>query len=250
MLRILVGSLFTAGAVLAQPAAPPPSFDVASIKLSPPGREGGNSPFGDNIQATPGSLTMRRITLKAGIAWAYHVFEYQVNGPEWIGSERYDIAAKAASPTTTAELRVMLQALLADRFQLTLHRQTKEMQAFVLTVGKNGPKFHESKTEGDSSIQPDPKAMSISVQRVPIAQMIDPLARMFQIPVIDMTGLKGRYDVTMNIAKYIPQNGEKMDPLSIIQTGLQEELGLKLEARKMPVDLLIVDHAEKGPVEN
>ena len=251
MLRILLGTLFMAVVMAGQqPANAPPAFDVASVKPSAPGRERGGSPFGDNITATPGSLTMRRVTLKECIAWAYHVFGYQVNGPEWTGLERYDIAAKASGPAKNDELRLMLQTLLADRFQLTLHRQTKEMQAFVLTVGKNGPKFHESKSEGDSVIQPDPKAMSITVQRVPISQMIDPLARMFQMPVIDQTGLTGRYDVTMNIAKYIPQNGERADPLSIIQTGLQEELGLKLEAKKMPVDLLIVDHAEKASAEN
>jgi uncharacterized protein (TIGR03435 family) len=250
MLRIIFSAVLTAATVLGQSPAPPPAFDVASIKASPAERRGGEAMLGENIKASPGSLNMRHVTLKTCIAWAYHVFEYQVNGPEWIGLEHYEVAAKAAGPATEPELRAMLQTLLADRFQLTFHRQTKEMQAFVLTVGKNGPKFHESKTEGDSILQPDPKTMTVAVHRVSVAQMIDPLSRMFQLPVVDMTGLTGRYDVTMNIAKYIPQNGEKADPLSIIQTGLQEELGLKLEQKKVPVDLLIVDHAEKAPVEN
>lgn len=253
MLRFLFGTLLTAGVVLAQSSAAPPSFDVASIKPTPPGgrgRGGMGMLSENNIQATPGSLTMRHVTLKAAIAWAYHVFEYQVSGPEWTGADRYEIAAKAGSPASQDELRAMLQTLLADRFHLTLHRQTKEMSAMVLTVGKNGPKLRESKTEGEGSIEPDPRTMTVAVQRVPMAQIIDPLARIFQVPVIDQTGLTGRYDVNMNIAKYIPQNGDRVDPLSIIQNGLMEELGLKLEAKKVPVDLLIIDHAEKAVAEN
>jgi uncharacterized protein (TIGR03435 family) len=70
------------------------------------------------------------------------------------------------------------------------------------------------------------------------------------MPVVDATGLKGRYDLSVNVAKYLPQAGEKTDPVSLIQTALQEELGLKLEAKKVPLDLLIVDHAAKAPVEN
>ncbi len=193
---------------------------------------------------------MRSSTLKACIAWAYHVFEYQVTAPDWAGSDRYEIVAKAAGPAAEPELRVMLQALLADRFHLTFHRQTKEMSAYLLVVGKNGPKIEESKSEGESEIQPDQKTMSIMVHRVPISQLVDVLSKVFQMPVVDTTGLTKRYDVTINVAKYIQQSGDRPDPLSIIQMGLQEELGLKLESKKVPLDLLIVDHAEKVPTEN
>jgi uncharacterized protein (TIGR03435 family) len=248
-MRIVLATLVAASAALCQPAAPL-MFDVASIKVNSSGRAGGNPILGENIQAAPGSLTMRHVTLKACVQWAYHVFEYQVSGPNSIDADHYDIVAKAAGPATDPDLRAMLQTLLADRFQLTFHRQTKEMQAYVLSVGKNGPKFHESTTEGESDIQPDQKTMSVKVRRVPISQLINPLARMFQMPVVDMTGLTGRYDVAIDIAKYIPQSGDKADPLAIIQTALQEDLGLKLEAKKMPLDYFIVDHAAKAPAEN
>ncbi len=218
--------------------------------MSPPGKFGGNPILGDNIQATPGSLTMRHVSFKECIQWAYHVFGYQVTGPNWIESDRYDVIAKAAGPAKEAELRVMLQTLLADRFQLTLHRQTKEMQAFVLSVGKNGPKFHESETEGESEVRPDQKTMSVSVRRVAISRLIDPLSSLFQMPVVDMTGLTERYDVSINVAKYIPQSGERADPVSVVRSALQDELGLKLETKKMPLDLLIIDHATKAPAEN
>jgi uncharacterized protein (TIGR03435 family) len=248
-MRIVLATLVTATAAFCQPASPP-AFDVASIKASAPGRAGGNPLLGDNIKASPGSLTMRRVTFKECIQWAYHVFSYQVTGPDWIDSDRYDIIAKAAGPANEPDLRVMLQTLLADRFQLTLHHQTKEAQALALSIGKTGPKFHESATEGDSDMQPNQKTMSVVVRRVGMAQVIDPLSRLFQMPVVDMTGLTGRYDVTLDIGKYIPQSGERPDPLSIVQSALQEQLGLKLEAKKMAVDYLIVDHAAKAPTEN
>jgi uncharacterized protein (TIGR03435 family) len=173
-----------------------------------------------------------------------------VRGSETVKSAHYDIAAKAADPVGEAELRVMLQSLLADRFQLSFHRQTKEMQALVLSVGKGGPKFQESKADGESAVVPDEKTMSIKVRAVPVSQLINPLTRIFQMPVVDKTGLTGRYDVALNIGKFLPQNGEKMDPLSMIQTGLQEELGLKLEPKKLALDLLIIDHAAKAPTGN
>ena len=248
MTRLLIGIGLTTFAAAAQPAAAP-AFDVASIKASQESRSRNGFP-GNNTQTTPDRLTMRGVTLKAAIAWAYHVFEYQVSGPDWTGADRYDIVAKSAKPATEPDLRAMLRTLLADRFQLALHHQSKEMQVYTLTVGKGGPKFQESKTEGDSDIVPDPKRLSVDVRRVPVAQLVDMLSRIFQTPVIDLTGLTARYDISINIAKYIPQNGENIDPLSIIQTGLQQELGLKLEPKKMAVDLWIVDRAEKAPVEN
>ena len=251
MLRFVTGVIFAAATALGQSAdAPAPAaFEVASTKVSQ-SRSRGEGFGRDNIKTSPGSLTMLNVRLRTAIGWAYHVFDYQVTGPDWIGSERYDIVAKAAGPASEPEQRAMLQTLLADRFKLAVHRQTKEMSAMLLVVGKSGPKFQESKTEGDSSIQPQQKSMSIAAQRVPMSQLVDALARIFQVPVIDMTGLTSRYDVTINVAKYIPQNGEKIDPLSIIQTGLAEELGLKLESKKMPVDLVVVDRAEKTPIEN
>ncbi len=249
MTRIVLAMALSVGAFRGQ-TPPPPAFDVASVKVSPPGKRGGNPFLNQNIRATPGSLNMRQVTLKACIQWAYHVFEYQVTGPDWIDSDHYDIAAKAAGPATEPELRLMLQTLLADRFQLTFHRQTIEKQAYVLTVGKNGPKFHESTEDGESEFQPDQKTMTVSVHRVSVAQLIDPMSLIFQMPVVDKTGLKGRYDVSISVAKYIPQSGAIADPVSIIQTALEEDLGLKLEARKMPLDYLVVDHADKVPSGN
>ena len=119
MPRILVGILLLSVAV-AQPA-----FDVASVRASKSG--GGEGGWRDDIQTSPDSLIMRNVSLKSAIRWAYHVMDYQVTGPQWIGSDRFDISAKAMGPTSEDQLRLMLQALLAERFKLTLHRDTKEV---------------------------------------------------------------------------------------------------------------------------
>jgi len=244
-----------AAAVLLAPAfaqTPPaaPSFEVASVKVSAMG-EGKNR---ETIQATPGSLSMRNITLKSCIRWAYHVMDPQVSGPEWLNSQRYDIVGKAAGPAKEDELRPMLQTLLASRFKLELHRETRELSVFLLVVGKNGPKFKVSQTEGESSIEPQRKTMEVVIQRAQVSQLVDALANIFHTPVIDMTGLTGKYDITINASKYIDRQGGGSDgppdPLALIMQGLQEELGLKLEAKKQPVELLVIDHAEKTPTEN
>jgi uncharacterized protein (TIGR03435 family) len=100
--------------------------------------------------------------------------------------------------------------------------------------------------------------MSVTVQRAPVAQLVEMLSNVLRAPVVDQTGLKGRYDLTVNVAKYAADmaaqgkslDGAPADPLTLISLVLQEELGLKLEAKKMPLDLVIIDRAEKAPVEN
>ena len=249
--------LFAATAAFGQ-SADAPAFDVASVKVSPPGTVPGDHRRRDNIQVSPGTVTMRGISLKGAIRWAWHVTEFQVTGPDWLDSERYEIAGKAAGPATEEQLRLMMQSLLQERFKLALHRQTKELSAYVLVVGKNGPKVHETKTEGEASIDINQRQLSVSVQRAPVSQLIDLMSNVLRAPVIDMTGLTGRYDLTLNVAKYaadMAAQGKSMDsapadPQALISMILQEELGLRLEARKMPLELVIVDHAEKSPIEN
>jgi uncharacterized protein (TIGR03435 family) len=242
----------------AQTADTPPAFDVASVRASQmtqTGREGGGRGGRGNIQTSPGSLTMRNVTLKNAVRWAYHVTDYQVSGPDWLDSARFNIVAKAPSQAGEEQLQLMLRTLLADRFKLVLHRQPKEFQVYVLSPGKNGPKLQESSSQGEGSIQTQQDRMSVVVQRTPISQMIDMLTPILGAPVLDMTGLKGKYDITVNIADYMADmqtgaGGAPPDPLSIIRAALEAKLGLKLESKKMPLDVLVVDHAEKIPTEN
>src|SRR5581483_10438235 len=113
------------------------AFEVASVRPSPVANSGGEGARRESIQADPGALSMRNVSLSSSIQWAYDVRPYQISGPDWLRDQRYDIAAKADHPVKTEQLRLMLQTLLADRFQLALHHHTRDLPAFVLLVGKN-----------------------------------------------------------------------------------------------------------------
>jgi uncharacterized protein (TIGR03435 family) len=222
-----------------------PSFEVASIRTSK------DEHRRENIQANPGTLNMRNVSLKSAIRWAYHVMDYQVSGPEWMGLERFTISAKAAGEPPEDQLRLMLQTLLAERFKLAVHRETKELSAYLLVVAKGGIKFHESKLEVDEPVlNPDKARLNVEVQGVTAAQFVEMLSNILHAPVINNTGLSGRYDAAVNISKYMPDGSAPFDPVATIILALQEELGLKLEAKKLPLDLLIIDHVEKIPAEN
>jgi uncharacterized protein (TIGR03435 family) len=183
------------------------------------------------------------------------VQDYQVTGPGWINEERFDIVAKAGTPAPDNQLRTMLQALLADRFKLAIHRQTKEMSAYVVVIGKNGHKMQESKTEGPSSLRPNGGRLGAVAERADLDELATMLSQPLQAPVINMTGLKGRYDFKVDLTSYITDEmvkskGPPPDIIGIAMAAMQEQLGLKMESRKMPVEMIVIDRAEKTPTEN
>jgi uncharacterized protein (TIGR03435 family) len=246
--------LLAAIAAYAQTAPAPDAaaFDAVSVKPAKPARGMDGMP---SIKATPGMVVVRNQNLKGCIAWAYKVTDAQVTGPEMIDTQRFDIIAKSTGPAGEDALRLMTQAMLKERFKLEFHRQNKEMQTYVLSIGKNGFKAKESKTEGDMALEPNQAAMSVTISRAPISQLVNMLGQVVRAPVLDSTGLTGRYDLTLNIAKYaadMASRGQEMqlDPLALIVPILQEELGLKLESKKVALDLLVIDHVEKSPIEN
>ncbi len=238
-------------------------FEAASIKpvsLSNPNN--GERIRRESITTDPGSLIMRNVSLKSAIQWAYNVQAFQVSGPGWMGDERYDIVAKAPSNASDPELRKMLQTLLIGRFKMTVHRDTKEMQAYALVVGKNGPKMTPGDPNGRMKISEDgTKGMFTDVSMDEIVERLNGAAAQLNIgqPVIDQTGLKGRYNFSLNVSSFIQTvstaigPGQKPDPdalINAVQDVLQSQLGLKSESRKAPVELIVVDRAEKTPSEN
>lgn len=230
------------------------AFEVASVKASQTGKGGGEGSRREGVEVSPGSLIMRNVRFTTAIKWAYSVQEYQISGPGWMSDERYDIVAKAGTPAPENQLRTMLQALLKERLKLDLHRITKEMQAYVVTVGKNGHKLHESKTEGPPSLKPNGK-MGVLAERADLDDLGRQLSEPLRAPVINMTGLTGRFDFTMDIAPYITEEVMKQpnsvpDIIAIAIVAIQEQLGLKLESRKVAVEILVIDRAEKTPTEN
>jgi uncharacterized protein (TIGR03435 family) len=238
----------TSMAAFAQPSGAP-AFEVASIRAGQPGRE--------SIEYVPGSLTMRNVRLTACIRWAYDVPEFQVTGPDWMNDTWFDIAAKAGSPAPEAELRVMLRTLLADRFKLATHRQTKEISALVLTVGKNGHKMKPVETTDPPSFNTG--KLSLTGQGATLSQLTAFLSREIRNPIVDQTGLTGRFNYTLDINSYVtdevrksqgPNGGPPPDAPSIIAQAIQAQLGLRLDAKKVPVEMIVVDRLEKTPTEN
>jgi uncharacterized protein (TIGR03435 family) len=236
-------------------AFPQARFDVASIKPSKLTGEGRNR---ENVTANPGTLTMHNVSLRSALQWAYRMKEYQVSGPAWIGDERFDISAKAADAVGEQQLRGILQNLLSDRFKIALHREKKVLPFYALLVAKNGPKLAAGQTDGKSVLEP--KGMGLAAHDTSLSEVADLLTqiatRLNLPPVIDMTGLKGRFNFTVDgtdLLQSIGAGSATPDP-SAIMVGvteiLQEQLGLRAELRKAPTDVLIVDRAEKLPTEN
>ncbi len=223
------------------------TFDVASVK---PSRQTLGRDADKPVVFGPSGLTGRNVTLKRLIVQAYTVQPHQVlGGPKWLDDSEYDIDAKADAPATQDQLRVMLRALLAERFRLALHRETKELHVYELLVDKGGPKIHPASNSASSAARSlEQLANLISVQ-LTIPEPTDPtkpsIASGVPIPVIDKTGLTGLYEIAYELH---PEPG--MDMFKLWQRVLQEQLGLKLESRKAPVEVLIVDRVERIPVAN
>jgi uncharacterized protein (TIGR03435 family) len=216
------------------------TFEVASVKPNSSGSGHSDVDVDNNL------LRMNNVTLKACIVWAFGMTDAQVSGPTWLESERFDIVAKAESGEPRPP---MLQAVLADRFKLTTHRETKEQTLYELVVAKNGSKLKKADPGEDdmTSRRGHLKATRVSMDR--LARFLSgPNIRLGR-PVVDKTGLDGVFDFTLEWTLDSEAEKSPDHPPSIF-VALQEQLGLKLEARKGPVEVLIVDHVEKVPTDN
>jgi uncharacterized protein (TIGR03435 family) len=246
MRHVVVIALLAACRSLAQ--SPAPSFEVASIhpNLGTDRQE---------IQVTPGALVLRNQPVLFLVQWAYDVPIPQIDYPAWFMANRFDIVAKAAGPTDETQLRLMLQTLLADRFGLKLHKEPRVMPVYALTLAKGGPKFQESPTEGTFALD-QTGAFMLAAHHARMSDLAQGISAEAGRPVVDETGLKGRYEIRMDLAAYATRtangstNPGQFDMMSILFNGLQDLLGLKLESRKQSVDVLVIDHAEKSPTEN
>jgi uncharacterized protein (TIGR03435 family) len=261
---------FTASLLLAQA---PLSFEVASIKPAEPGARGSML-----MMKTGGGFQGKNITIKLLIQQAYSVRDFQVSGgPGWMSTEHFDIIAKCAEGTFSDEqTREMMQSLLADRFQLIPKRETKDLPAYSLVVAKGGPKLKEAveKPSGDgpaeiSGIIPKPTGASIGFSGKPkgfvmmgrgqikadaaaMESFANSLSNALARPVIDHTGLTGRYDIKLDFSPegqaMPPKDGEEAPADSAspsIFTAVQEQLGLKLEATHAPGVVIVVERLEK-----
>jgi uncharacterized protein (TIGR03435 family) len=297
-----------------QTAATPPAFEVASIKPAPP-QTGGRMMTRTGGDA--GRVDYANVNLKQVLMRAYDVKTYQITGPAWLDTERYDIVAKVPEGVPKEQIPAMLQNLLAERFQMTIHRETKEQGVYALVVGKNGPKLKKSDDSeaavvgfgGPGSGPPPPPpppggasggmakrptgagpasgtkgtmgAIMFSINsdtgtsrmqaKTTMAGLTNTLSNMLDRPVVDMTEIQGTYDISLELASdelvgmlpamaaagrlpRPPADGAATPapdsaPAASIFTSIQQ-LGLKLEPRRVPTAYIVVDKAERVPTEN
>jgi uncharacterized protein (TIGR03435 family) len=235
--------LAIAAAAFAQTA---PTFEVATIRPTA-GPIPGIPPFLGHQETTPTTLNARHTALLEIIKRSYGVIDQEIaGGPAWIRDERFDIVGKAAAPVTDAELWAMVRPLLEERFHLKYHREQREVSGLALVIGKNGPKL--KKSEGGSSNIAMNGAGVLSGHNVPVLRLAQLLSSLLRRPVTDATGLNDGYDFSFEPKRYATE-GAPIDIQSLLITATQEELGLRLESRKFPIQVMVIDQIQH-PDEN
>jgi uncharacterized protein (TIGR03435 family) len=242
----LLGAI--AGGLVAQSAGP--AFEVASIKPSPPDTVGMQMSFDQ------GRLSIRGGTVQFCVAAAWRLQEFEIGwAPKWFATDRFDIVAKAPDGAGQMQLMQMLQNLLADRFALQFHREEKLVPGYALVVAKAGPKLKES-AEGAHTGTGMGRGV-VNGTAAPMARLAEALARVLGRPVADETGLTGKYDFRLT---WTPADSEPLmqkpgatpepaeapaDSGASVFTAIQEQLGLRLEARRAPVQVMVIDRLNK-----
>jgi uncharacterized protein (TIGR03435 family) len=272
-----------------------PKFEVASVKPAAPQPAGYGTLMrvdGGPGTADPGQLQWTNVTLAFVLKRAYGRKDYEIVAPKWLDSARYDLVAKVPQGATKKDLMPMLQNLLVERFQLAIHHEQKELPVFALVVSKNGPKMREaasdpdsSRTSGVSHASPTPQFPPDGFPKLPAGMtegsaalgtaegslrmtykgqtttdLVENLLNFVPRPVMDGTGLKAKYDFTLEFTPETMRRAGALGPTTVdapdTQNGLtifeavESQLGLKLEPSKAPVDILVVDHVERTPTEN
>jgi len=239
-----------------KPAAP--AFEVASIKAN----TSGDRRMGIQMGGA-GEIIMSNFTLRRLIMFAYDVKGYSLSGPDFMDTVSFDVNAKPPEHSKRNDIKPMMQALLAERFKLQVHRENKTITGYALTVAKGGLKLKEvQSTDGPEGggRQVRMNIGQLTAQQVDMKAIADLLAGQLDRPVVDMTELKGLYDFKLEFTPEQrqgiappPDAAERPSPDAAgptIFTALQEQAGLRLQSQKVPVDVVVIDHVEKVPTEN
>ncbi len=236
MKRTGLAACLIVGAVLAQQSGP--SFDVATVKPAAPNQGGHGINWGGGL------VRLNNVTLRAAVLYAYDLHDYQLSGgPKWADSDAFDIVGKAGSPPTKTEvLHAMLKALLAERFQLKMSKESKPLPAYALVVAKSGLKLEKAAESGGTSWG----GAMMTAQGRPMGDIANMIASRLGRPVIDRTGAGGIFNLKMHFA---PDNAPPDSGEPSFFTALQEQCGLKLETTTAPGDVFVIERAEK-PSEN
>jgi len=228
------------------PADATPEFDVATIKPSPP--EWQSSGFKDDGRR----IWCENESVNDIIAFAYGIHKKQiVGGPSWLGEDYFTVdgVPDVVGEPNYRQMQGMYRALLKSRFNLAFHHETRELSAYVIRLGKGDPKL--AKSLGDPTRLPDTtftewnsQAITFRATNVTMADVTWNMGMALDRPFVDQTGLTGRYDFVLRWAPESAQPGEPNGPPNVF-TAMQEQLGLKLEAAKAPVDVLVIDHVDR-----
>jgi len=285
MTRCLLACLLLSAVMFAQTR---PEFEVASIRPSSEQVTQVNV----GLRITGSQVRVTYMSLKDYIGMAYSVRPNQISGPDWLGQERFDIVATIPAGVSMAKVPEMLQALLADRFRMTMHREMKEFPVYALTVAKGGLKIKEIPPNPDTADKPAAVNVAatgtgggvavdlgggssfslgnnrLEVRRMTMAAFADLLTRFVDRPVVDMTGVKGAYDLTLELSpddytatmiRSAINNGVVLPPqaLRLLDTASADpfsnplqQAGLALDSRRAPLTVVVIDSALKTPTEN
>jgi len=222
--------------------APQSTFEVTSVRLSPP-----DARFTSFSPPEAVTYTAKNAGLAGLIEKGYGITDKQLVGqPSWFDSARYDVIAKPPGEKALDEghLQQALQQLLKERFHLAVHREMKQVQGYVLVVAKDAPKLQPSQggfpgrtiTGNNDSHSPN----------ITLQEFSSFLSSLVGFPVVDETGIKGSFDIKLQYA----QEGDTDSSLPSVFTALQEQLGLKLVSRKVPLEMIVIDHVDRVPTEN
>ena len=226
------------------------AFEVASIRESDPAaaRVGVRA----TIEPNPGSLTMRNTTLREAIRWAYDEPGARIGvlgGPEWVDTVRYDIVTRPAAASSDTQLRVMLRALLADRFKLVVRAEKRESAVHFLTVDPKGHKLQPSKANGARSVGPDTTGLAFEHVTMSDFQQFLSSTRGVNQPVINRTGLDGQFDFKLAILTGTDTEEARKAAIGggnlIVFADALKDVGLRLEPGKVPLDLITIEKAER-----
>jgi len=245
-LGVFMGLLALVSSVAQTPAPARRQFEVASIRKNDSGPP--------KVYVTPfaflpgGRFIATNVTLADLIVMAYQTRRIQMQGgPDWIDAERFNIAAKAdegEGEFKREQLVAMVQALLEDRFKLVLHRETEERTVYALVAGKTPPKLQPAK-EGEQTAMVPGSRGEMKFQGMPLAGLVNTLANILHMPVVDGTGMTGSYDFTLDPVHLAGRTQLVTPDLwpDLVLAAVQEQLGFKLEKQRAPLEITVIDHA-------
>jgi uncharacterized protein (TIGR03435 family) len=256
------------------------SFEAISVR---PAARASDARVRPSMRGGPGTgdpdrIIFTNVTLLNVVLRAYQLKSYQVTALDWMSSERYDITAKIPAEATQEQFALMLQGLLTERFHLALHHETKQPQGYELVRGKTKLKLTPS-TQNGPNVEPTEAPQTdangfprlsapglivmegvrgaavvsfLTARAQPVSALVELLSREFRLPVTDQTGLTGKFDFTLEFAPQAPGAlpRETPDEAPNLISAIPQQLGLKVQPKKIPVDVLVIDGADKIPAEN